>query len=229
MGLFDFLKPKRDLLAELRDDTRAFPIFIMARRDKIAAQSNNLKAVGRAAEARELVVSFLTDVGRDCLNKKHWENLELITTLADSAILLGEPILGKQILDKLIGLHSGLMAKGNTTGPLIDLTQVYIDAGRIAGSQDEEYRCYWLAAEAKPPIGCKQPATRRQKAMAHYLAYNLSAIMTNRAKDDSNEWRTRREWHDEKRREFAPECDWDDIGSLLEWVKKGVGFKSESL
>ena len=148
----------------------------------------------------------------------------MLSAATYSAIRLGEANLGKQLLDSIIETHEAVRVKNpKSSSAVMDLTQPYIDAGRLAhripNSSDEEYRCFWLAAAAQPPACCKEPASNRQKAMAHQFAYGTlctSPTMMTKMSD----WKKRMEWHDAKRREYAPECDWDDPMAMIAWVKE---------
>ena len=224
MGLFDFLKPKKDNddLSVIRNDPQWRPLIVEAQVTKLVARCTNLKSVGRELEARQLAVKFLKDLGKDCLKKEFWESTEMISMLANASIHLDEVTIGKQVLDILIKSHGETKAKDIKDWPAIDLTQPYIDAGRLAhqmrDSRGEEYRCYWLAAAALPPTGCKNPASFRQKALAHDFAYSLCSVEALRDPCAANDWLNRKVWHDAKRREFAPECDWDDDNAKFEWI-----------
>jgi hypothetical protein len=220
MGFFDFLKPKRDPL----DDPKIRPTVIKMMAAQLATRCGNLKAVGRETEARAIAVKFLMDSFSTCGEKEFRDSAKMLSAFADAAITLGEVRMGKQLLDGLIEVYEKMQKTKRKSFSIIDLTQPYIDAGRLAhripNSSDEEYRCFWLATEAQPPASCKEPASHRQKALAHQFAYGISGVslMTDHA--NRSEWKKRMEWHDTKRREYAPECDWDDPMAAIAWLQQ---------
>jgi formylglycine-generating enzyme required for sulfatase activity len=219
MGFFDFLKPKKDPL----DDPKFRPFMIMGMAEQLATRCDNLKTVGRETEARAIAVKFLMDSFRSCGEKEFRDSAKMLSAFADAAITLDEAQMGKQLLDGLIEAHEEMQKKKAKPFSIIDLTQPYIEAGRLAhripNSSDEEYRCFWLATEAQSPAGCKEPASHRQKAIAHNFAYSISAVTVITESANSDEWKTRKKWHDAKRREHAPEVHWDNPMAVIEWLK----------
>ena len=221
MGFFDFLKPKKNPI----DDPKFRPFMIKGMADQLATRCDNLKAVGRETEARAVAVKFVVDSFRTCAQKEYLESAEMLSAATYSAIRLGEANLGKQLLDSIIETHEAVRVKNpKSGGSMMDLTQPYIDAGKLAHqmreSSEEEYRCFWHAAEEKPPLGCKNPATDRQKATAHNFAYSISTVTGITDRVNSDEWKKRKKWHDVKRREYAPECDWDDPMAAIAWLRQ---------
>lgn len=217
MGLFDFLKPKKHPLETLRDNPNVRPAIVQAELERLCAQCRSLKAVGREQEAQQAAIKFLVNLAKDCVQKKFFESQFMLSLLVEAAIRLEEPKHGRGLLGKIIDFHRSVVSKGIKDAPALDLTQAYTDAGRlehlIRESREEEYRCYWEATQAEPPPGCKQPASNRSKANAHDLAYSLCAVEAFK----EGEWPQRRDWHDQKRREYAPECNWDDPDDRMRW------------
>lgn len=225
MGLFDFLKPKKDPLERFRQMPEFRPVLIEAQMVNLVAQCNNLKAVGREGEAKQIAVKFLIGLVKDCMQKEFWESSFMLSALASAAIRFGEPKHGRELLGKIIDFHVNLRTKGVQNGPALDLTQAYIDAGRLAHqareSREDEYQCFWEAAETQPPPGCKNPASNRQKAMAHNFAYSLCATEVHSDPANQSYWSEREAWHDAKRREFAPECNWEDALESMKYLLGG--------
>ena len=65
-----------------------------------------------------------------------------------------------------------------------------------------------MATEAKPPLACKFPATRQQKARAHHFAHFVALRLAKYDPADSH-WNVA-ESHAKRARELVPEVDWDD-------------------
>lgn len=219
MSLFNFLKSKKE---EAHHDL-CLPLIKRVETEQMASHCGNLRAVGREHEAKQQACRHLKKLGEICLIKKNWEwSSEMLCEIFCAASLLNEPALGKRIMDELITWHEQLAQKNFKEAPSIDLTQAYIHAGSLAhkmsDSRDEEYRCYWIAAETRPPAGCSQPASKKLKAMAHMMAYSLCSVEIHRDPYNHIEWAKRIAWHDAKQREFAPECDWDNDRAKLAWM-----------
>jgi len=222
MGLFDFLKPKKHPLEAARDNPKWRPAIVQAEAERLLARCNNLKAVGREVEAAKDVRKFLGDLALECVKKEFLESNAMLSLLVSTSSNLGEPELGKDLLEAIIAYHLSAKTKKGKTVSAMDLTQAYIDAGSLAhqiGDPDEEYRCFWLATEFQPPAGCENPASKRQKAIAHQFAYVLCAA---EASNDPIKWGERRAYHDAKRRELAPECDWGDLNAEMKWQFPGM-------
>lgn len=220
MGLFDFLKPKReDPLAAIRNDPSFRRLMIAAEVEQLSATMSNLKSVGREAEAESRAKQYLAKLGEECL-KKFCDSSDMLNAFATSSMLLGQAPLGKQMHDEIIKFHEDVTSKKVRGAPAMDLTVAYTDAGRLVhachGSRDDEYRFYWLATEARPPTGCEHPATNKQKAIAHNFAHGLSATEACR---NPVPWEERERWHDHQRRVFAPECNWDDVLEMVKWMR----------
>jgi hypothetical protein len=219
MGLFDFFKKQVDPWHNIRNNPEMRPLIVETETTQLVAQCQNLTAVGRQSEAKALALKYLVDLSRLCLKPDFLNSNIMLMLLATAATKLGEPKEGKILLEKLIAFHIDLTTKQVPGAPTLDLTDAYISAGKLAHqireSRDDEYRCYWLATEALPPPGCKAPASNRSKARAHDFAY---ALCKNEQFNDPNTWSDRTAWHDAKRREFAPECNWDDLNSRMAWL-----------
>ena len=107
MGLFDFLKPKKDPL----DDPKFRPTVITMMAAQLATRCGNLKAVGRETEARAIAVKFLMDSFRSCGEKEFRDSAKMLSAFADAAITLEEAQMGKQLLDGLIEVHEETQKK----------------------------------------------------------------------------------------------------------------------
>lgn len=195
--------------------------MIAAEVEALSATMNNLKSVGRGAEAENRAREYLLTLSTDCLTNYN-ESSEVLNALATSSILLGQPMLGKRLLEEIIKFHEEVTSANVKGAPALDLTQAYIDSGKIAHqireSRDDEYRCYWAAAESVPPPGCKSPATKRQKAIAHNLAFRLCLTESHKVAHADTKWAERAVWHDARRRECAPECAWDNFEAVIAWI-----------
>ncbi|MBE2282403.1 MAG: hypothetical protein IAE77_02955 [Prosthecobacter sp.] len=217
MSFFDFLKPKKDPLK----DPRFRPTVIKMMAAQLASKCGNLKAVGRETEARATALRFLEKSFQTCSEKQFIDSAEMLSAIASAAVMLGEASFGKKFLDAIIDLHEQTQATKDGKAVPIDLTQAYIASGRLAHAIrdfEEEYRCFWHACEAKAPPNCKAPATQTMKAIAHQFAYGCAGPPYSKAALEECE--RRMSWHDAKRREYAPECDWDDDMSVLDWIKE---------
>jgi len=149
------------------------------------------------------------------------ENPRHLSLFADVALKLGAPDVGKRTLESVITENNR---------PHLDLTLVYFDLGRIwhdLGDKDRELSYYEKSVEAEAPAGCKFPATRKQKAIAHYFAHVCLTSMQftwefymkqrgageddiARAREKHSTDAQRADSHIKKARELAPEINWDD-------------------
>lgn len=219
MGFFDFLKPKKDPL----DDPKLRPTVIEMKAAMLATRCSNLKAVGRETEARAIAIRFLEESFKTCGEKQFRESAKMLSAFASAAISLKEAAYGKRLIDSIIDLHERMRADNAKKAVPIDLTLAFIAAGRLShaiNDFEEEYRCFWHACEAKAPSNCKDPATPGMKAVAHQFAYGSASPLY--SKDTPEECMRRMSWHDTKRREYAPECDWDDPMAVISWMKENA-------
>jgi hypothetical protein len=228
MGLFDFLKPKKDPLDELTEnDPRLRKTVLMAWSERIAKQAENLYAVGRKDDADKTISEFLQKVFGEFKNEP--QNPRHLSLLTDVAMRLDALEAGKITLESVIKENDHLS---------LDLTLVYTDLGRIyhdLRDPDREVWCYEKGAEAKAPPDCKFPATRRQKAIAHYFAHICLTNMSNtwefymkqrgaradeiaRAREKHLTDKQRADSHIKKAREFVPEVNWDDYPQVRKLV-----------
>ena len=205
MGLFDFLKPRSDRLRELEKKPVVRKVMLEMKLEFLQKQIANLRAVGREADADKAITTFLLEVLQEWKREPH--NPIHLSTLANSAIMLGALEAGKGWLKIVI--------EENEKTPFLDLTTVYMDLGRIyhrlRNNPEKELWCYHMATEAIPPNNCKFPATKRHKAKAHNFAY----MCANRIGNQEHV-----EFHDRKRRELAPEVNWDDAEHVLKLVQE---------
>jgi len=233
MGLFDFLKSKsNDPLSSIHNNPSVRKMMIAAEVEALSATMSNLKSVGREAEAEKRAKEYLIALSSDCVSK-YSDSSEALNALATSSIILGQAQLGKRLLEKILEFHVEVTSANVKGAPALDLTQAYIDSGRLAHqireSRDDEYRCYWAATEAVPPPGCKFPATKRQKAIAHEFAFRLCLTESHKVSNEHINWAERAVWHDAKRREFAPECAWDNFEAVIAWMSDHSSFVSKQL
>jgi hypothetical protein len=209
MGLFDFHKPKKDpmeIARKLVSDPKFKPSEIQAETDMVASRVSNLKSVARDDEAEELSLEFLGRVFGECLSERYHEHPKMLTAFADAAIRLEQPEYGKKAINAVIQMNLD-------KGPIIDLTTLYFDVGRMCHNHtpaEEELWYYHSAIECVAPPKCLNPATNREKAIANDFAYHC-AFRSNR--EDLAEL------YDRNRRKLAPDCDFDNLVAYMEWMK----------
>ena len=202
MGLFDFLKPRKDPVGDFPNTPLMRKAMLAMKLEFVQKQIANLNAVGRGADAKKVVSDFLKEVFKEWENEP--QNPAHLTLLANAAMSLGALEAGKESLKIVI--------QTNEQKPFMDLTVVYMDLGRIyhRSNSEKELWCYHKATEATPPANCKFPATQKDKAKAHNFAY-MCAFRRR------NEEHTK--YHDYKRRELAPDLDWDDTMQVVKWME----------
>jgi hypothetical protein len=231
MGLFDFLKPKKDPLDAMMENKppqqKKILLYFMA--DKVGAQANNLRAAGRKDDAEKIITEYLQRVFQEFKNEPlDPRNLSLFTSVA---LKLDAAEAAKKTLESLIEENDRLF---------LDLTVVYTDLGRIYHvlpiDPKRELWCYEMATAAMAPQGCKVPATRKQKAKAHCFAFTkLRAISLTwefrmekreptadeieRVHEERRTNFQRAELHEKKAKELVPEVDWDDQTQINEFMK----------
>jgi hypothetical protein len=217
MGLFDFLKSKsNDPLSSIHNNPSVRKMMIAAEVEALSATMSNLKSVGREAEAEKRAKEYLIALSSDCVSK-YSESSEVLNALATSSISLGQAQLGKRLLEEIIKFHEEVTSANVKGAPALDLTQAYIDSGRLAHqireSRDDEYRCYCHAITAAPPHGCKNSASIELKALAHNYAYLLCSV---ERRHQNGDWEDRMRWHDRMRRACLPYCEWDNPHAVIE-------------
>jgi uncharacterized protein involved in propanediol utilization len=89
-------------------------MMIAAEVEALSATMNNLKSVGRGAEAENRAREYLLTLSTDCLTNYN-ESSEVLNALATSSILLGQPMLGKRLLEEIIKFHEEVTS-ANVTG-----------------------------------------------------------------------------------------------------------------
>jgi hypothetical protein len=211
MGLFDFFKRRKD---PLRGSVLAHPGMKMAvlrqQVESVGAQAASLRAVGREADADKAISNYLQEIFQEY--KADPYNQDYLKLLCSAAMDLNAPESGKRFLQIVI--------QANEKSPLIDLTLVYFDLGRIYNqlhnNPEKEFWCYRMATEAAPPKNCKRPATKKEKAKAHHFAHMRASTVGGPAGIVGNEEQIK--YHDCKRRELAPELDWDDREQVTQWM-----------
>lgn len=206
MGLFDFLKPKEKKgLESLSKDPKMRKLMLAMQLEYVKKEVSNLNAVGRTQDAKKRISGYL----QECLDewKKEPHNPAHLTLLANAAISLGALEVGKESLKIVI--------QANEERPMIDLTSVYFDLGRIyhqlCGTCDKELWAFHMATQCQPPPKCKFPATPVLKAKAHYFAHSCASVLMN------NEHAT---YHDQMARRLVPDLDWDDTMAVVQWIQK---------
>lgn len=204
MGLFDFLKPRKDPLRELEKNPLVKRAMLAMKLEFVQKQIDNLRAVGRDADANKTVLDYLLEILQEW--KKEPQNPSHLSLLANAAMSLGALDAGKESLNAVI--------QANAKTPLLDLTLVYMDLGMIyhqlRNNPEKELWCYNKATESVAPPNCKFPASQNDKTKAHNYAY-MCAYRIN------NEDQTK--YHDHKRRELAPDLDFDDPVQVMKWLQ----------
>lgn len=230
MGLFDFLKPKKDPLDGLTEkDPRVRRMLLYGASEMVAKQADNLRAVGRKEDADKVIAEYLKKVFQEFRNEP--DNPRHLSLLANSALRLGALVAGKQTLESII--------EGKDHFSL-DLTLVYTDLGRIhhqiGGNRKRELWCYEMATEAKSSPNCKFPATRQQKAKAHCFAFSLLRSWTYtwefemkqkgagadeiaRAREEHSTDEQRTTSHVQKAKALVPEVNWDDPAQVAKFMQ----------
>lgn len=205
MGLFDFLKPKeKEGLASLVNNPKMRKVVLAMQLEYVEKEVANLKAVGREQDANKRISGFL----QECLQewKQEPQNPAHLTLLANAAVKLGALEAGKESLKIVI--------QANEENPIIDLTTVYFDLGRIYhqlhGTCEKELWAFHTATQCEPPPKCKFPAKPTDKAKAHSFACSCAKVLRN--EEYAN-------YHGEMARRLVPELDWDDTMAVIRWIQ----------
>jgi len=214
MGLFDFLKPKSEPPGGLTEkDPRVRRMLLYGASEMVGQQADNLRAVGRKADADKVIAEYLKKVFQEFRNEP--QNPRHLSLLTDVALRLGAPDAGKKTLESVIQENGQLC---------LDLTVVYTNLGRICHQVTRDVKlsmhelwCYEMAIQAQPPPGCKFPATRQQKAKAHHFAHFVARRIANFNPEDSH-WGIA-EAHIKKAKELVPEVNWDDQAQVLKFMQ----------
>jgi hypothetical protein len=230
MGIFDFLRRKpgsrgfgKSIKKILATSQGRFLVASMEL-EKLTAQVSNLKAVGRHDEAKSAAKAYIVSVA-ERFAKEDRDSKAMLHLIARAAIKLGEYHAGFAFVESFANLYSEMQRKGEDAG--VDLTTAYHDLGILTelmkGPWQDCLLWHEKATEAEPPTGCKEPATSRDKALAHTSAYFCIATAIFEWQNNLHlreAMENRKAWHDQKRREFAPECKWDDEGGYSDWLWK---------
>jgi len=203
MGLFDFFKPRKDVLSSILAHPGMKMSILRQQVESVGAQAATLRAVGRHADADKAISNYLQEIFQEYKADPH--DPGYLALLCSVAMRFGALEEGKRFLQ--------IIVQANEKSPLIDLTLVYFDLGKIyhqlRNNPEKELWCYRMAAEAAPPKNCKRPATKKEKAKAHHFAYMCAGrVVGPGGMVVGNEEEIK--YHDHKRRELAPELDWDD-------------------
>ena len=206
MGLFDFLKPKKKKgLASVADNAKLTNSELRIALATVEKDVRNLVAVGREQEARKRIHWYLEKCSQEFFDD--FENPDHLRFFATAATSLGVLELGTNLLEITI--------EGNLKHPILDLTTVYTDLGRMYHHTDpkKELRAYHLATQCKCPPKCKFPSSIADKANAHNLAYMCARRLMNAEYS---------EYHDKMRRKLVPDLDWDDTMAVVRWVQTRI-------
>jgi hypothetical protein len=236
MGLFDFLKPKKNPDALMDKKSRQQKIILLYfASEQVSKQADNLRAVGRKEEAEKVVPEYLQKVYQEFKNEPH--NPRFLSLFTSVALKLDALEAGKKTLESVIEGNNHL---------LLDLTLVYTDLGRIyhmlPNDQERELWCYEMATAAKAPSGCKVPATRQQKAKAHCFAFTRITAMSftwefymkkrgaaadeiARAREEHSTDEQRADSHKKRAKELVPEVDWDDQAQITKFMQSVNEFE----
>ncbi len=205
MSIFDLFKRREDAhrdlesLPSMKRPARAVEFDLTCKR--VA----DLQAVGREADASRAISDYLEGLFQEW--KKEPDNSVCLRLLCTAAKKFGALEKAKDYFYKVI--------QANEVTPIVDLTVVYYDLGgiyhKLSGTTEKEFWCFRMATEAVPPKNCKFPATKKEKAKAHHFAFTCM-----RAGHFGTEEEAR--YHDRKRRELAPEIDFDDFKQWVKWL-----------
>lgn len=215
MSMFDFFKPKkRDVF-----DGKSFSHKMLQNRKadndevaRVVEYCNGLKSAGKEREAVSEGRAYLSDLAKCCFAYEDSEYRRGLNVYNRIAVGIGEELFAKTTLDIVIkNLESA--SKGAIDAFLKDPHRLYMTAAYLAlnipGWKEEAYRCFWMAAQTHPPKGCKNPASTEDKILAHHHAWILCNSQVRLDTPNQAEWAKRMAWHDAKRREFAPDRNWD--------------------
>jgi hypothetical protein len=217
--MFNFLKQKKGSIEKQADisdsktissiekqeetqESRKNDLFLRLEHTKTHAEQ--MRASGRDEDAKKEVVALLKEALEEWKKDIHnTKNVRVFTTFA---------ITFHELNIAMLTLR--MMIDRNEKEPVFDSTIPYIELGRIYHERKnpaEELASYMCAIDAVTPIGCRFPATKSDKALAHNLAYLFTSRVGNKAY---------MKLHDDRRRELLPELDWDDPIKIENWVNK---------
>lgn len=209
MSFFDFLKPKATIQSQLDNAPELQQAVFKKKLQNTISKVESLRAVGREDDAVEVITGYMLSYTDFLANDT--SNPSRICFFTEAAISLGVAVIAETILKALI--------LKNNDKPTMDLTVVYFELGRLYHQMrtdpEIELSAYESSIEAACPSNCKYPATEFDKIKAHHFA-SLCAF---RAGKEEHE-----KWHDYRKRELAPEVNWEDPYAVLEWLKTGLHY-----
>jgi len=209
MSIFNFLKPKKDPLADVlqkvneKPALRRYMLDMMA--EEYAKHLHNLQAVGRDSDAVAVSAKFLKNISN--AKTEDIQSAIILNLLTHAAIHSGAFQVAKEILKAVLNV--------NQDHSTLDLTVAYFNLGliyhQIRTDPEKELWAYHSATEAIAPVACEEPASTYNKAKAHFFAYMCASRIGNHEHE---------KWHDYKRRELAPDANWEDPSSVKEWLRQ---------
>lgn len=202
MSLFDFLKRKKNPMAALMRDPDQKPMFIAVMLEGVVAQKKNLEAVGRGDEGKRVAREFLDKVLQEYLTDEYFEHPAILSALTNAAMQLGEAEHGMTCLQAVVENVS-----------VIDLTTVYANMATLAHAigmpKQDKLNFLELAIAAETPPRCKKPASKKDKAKAHFMAQSAASVLH---QDDIAKR------HLDAAKALAPEVNFDDTEAKWAWL-----------
>jgi serine/threonine protein kinase len=175
-----------------------------AKKDYAKQLTANLRAVGRAVEADEIVANYLDELFARW--EEEPENPYHLTSIANTAITLEGLDAGKKLLEAAI-------AKTLQQSIPLDLTLAYWNLGRIhhylRRQDSDELWCYERAVESEPPPNCRFPADCLQKARAHFFAFSEAGVLGKQK---------HQRWHQRRMQELAPHVNWESREEIVKFL-----------
>jgi hypothetical protein len=209
MGFLDWMGTKRDPSDALKKNPALRHGMLVMEMEQVKAQANNLRAVGRENDAKNLLMDFLVKIYEEW--KKEPSNPSYLSLFTNASIQLEVPEMGKKTLEAVI--------KANQDHHFLDLTMVYLDLGRLVhqlhSNPEKEYWCYQMAIDAKAPPKTKYPASKRMKAKAHLFAAG-PAMLAEGSADQV-------QYHEAECRRLAPDVDFKSLAAKAKFVQDTQG------
>src|ERR1039458_1849510 len=115
MGLFDFLKPRKNPHEDMKNQPELQKGVLLLQLEYVKKQIANLRAVGREKDVNKAIIPYLDEVWQCYKNDPY--NPSHFTFLANAALTLEAPGLVEKYFKAVI--------EANASTPLIDLTIVY--------------------------------------------------------------------------------------------------------
>jgi hypothetical protein len=177
----------------------------------VQRQVANLRAVGRASEAKNLTDSYLIELFEEW--EKESDNPEYLGSLANAAITLENLEYGRELLESAI-------SRANADLIPIDLTSVYWHLGRVhhylRRATGDELWCYEMAIQAQAPNSYRYPANLLQKVRAYFFAYSEAAVKGKRKHEA---------WYKKRLCELKPDVRWDELDDVTRFLKTVSDFE----